>query len=148
MTYHFLLQGIFSTQRLNLHLLFGRWTHYHCTTREHLIFYITNIASDIPCFKVQFSSVQSLNCVRLFLTPLTAACQASLSTPNSRSIPKLMSVESVIPSTISSSVVPFSSYPQSFPASESFPMSQLFESGGQSIGVSASTSLHPMNTQD
>ena len=50
--------------------------------------------------------------------------------------------------TISSSVVPFSSCPQSFPASGSFPMSQLFPSGGQSIGVSASTSVLPMNTQD
>ena len=49
---------------------------------------------------------------------------------------------------ISSSVVPFSSCPQSFPASGSFPMSQLFASGGQSIGVSASTSVLPMNTQD
>ena len=50
--------------------------------------------------------------------------------------------------TISSSVVPFSSCPQSFPASRSFQMSQLFASGGQSIGVSASTSVLPMNTQD
>ena len=49
---------------------------------------------------------------------------------------------------ISSSVVPFSSCPQFFPASESFPMSQLFASGGQSIGVSAWTSVLPMNTQD
>ena len=49
---------------------------------------------------------------------------------------------------ISSSVVPFSSRPQSFPASGSFQMSQLFTSGGQSIGVSASTSVLPMNTQD
>ena len=50
--------------------------------------------------------------------------------------------------TISSSVVPFSSYPQSFPASGSFQMSQLFAWGGQSIGVSASTSVLLMNTQD
>ena len=50
--------------------------------------------------------------------------------------------------TISSSVVPFSSCPQSFPASRSFSMSQLFQSGGQSIGVSASTWVLPMNTQD
>ena len=50
--------------------------------------------------------------------------------------------------TISSSVVPFSSSPQSFPALGSFPMSQLFASGVQSIGVSASTSVFPMNTQD
>ena len=49
---------------------------------------------------------------------------------------------------ISSSVVPFSSCPQSFPASESFPMSQLFSSGGQSTGVSASTSVLPKNTQN
>ena len=49
---------------------------------------------------------------------------------------------------ISSSVVPFSSCPQSCPASESFQMSQLFTSGGQSIGISASTSVLPMNTQD
>ena len=50
--------------------------------------------------------------------------------------------------TISSSVVPFSSHPQCFPASGSFPRSQFFPSGSQSIGVSASTSVLPMNTQD
>ena len=50
--------------------------------------------------------------------------------------------------TISSFVVPFSSCLQSFPASESFPVSQLFTSGGQSTGVSASASVLPMNTQD
>ena len=50
--------------------------------------------------------------------------------------------------TISSSVIPFSSCPQSFSASDSFPMSQLFASGGPSIGVSASISVLPMNTQD
>ena len=50
--------------------------------------------------------------------------------------------------TILSSVIPFSSCPQSFPASESFQMSQLFASGGQSIRVSASTSVLPVNTQD
>ena len=49
--------------------------------------------------------------------------------------------------TILSSVLPFSSCPQSFPASGSFPLSQLFAWGGQSIGVSASTSVFPMNTQ-
>ena len=50
--------------------------------------------------------------------------------------------------TISSSVISCSSCPQSFPASGSFPISQLFASGGQSIGVSASTSVLPMNTKD
>ena len=49
---------------------------------------------------------------------------------------------------ILSSIVPFSSCPQSFPAAGSFLMSQLFASGGQSIGVSASTSVFPMNTRD
>ena len=49
---------------------------------------------------------------------------------------------------ISSSVIPFSSCPQSLPASESFPMSQCFAWGGQSIGISASASVLPMNTQD
>ena len=49
--------------------------------------------------------------------------------------------------TISSSVIPFSSWLQSFPASGSFPMSQLFSSGGQSIGASASASVLPMNIQ-
>ena len=50
--------------------------------------------------------------------------------------------------TISSSVVPFSSCPQFFPASGSFQMSQLFTSGGQSIGISASASVLPLNNQD
>ena len=50
--------------------------------------------------------------------------------------------------TISSSVIPFSSCPQSLPASEPFPMSQLFTAGGQNIGVSASPSVLPINTQD
>ena len=50
--------------------------------------------------------------------------------------------------TISSSVIPFSSYPQSFPALGSFPMSQLFETGGQRTGASALASVLPMNTQD
>ena len=50
--------------------------------------------------------------------------------------------------TISSSVIPFSSCFQSLPASESFPMSQCFTSGGQSIGISASASVLPMNIQD
>ena len=50
--------------------------------------------------------------------------------------------------TTSSSVIPYSSCPQSFPASGSFPMSQIFASGGQRIGISASASVLPMNTQD
>ena len=98
--------------------------------------------------KHEASSVQLLSCVQLFATPWTAARQASLSIINSRSLHKCMSIASVMPSTISSSVVPFSSHLQSFPASESFQMNQLFASDGQSIGVSASASVLPMNTQD
>ena len=49
-------------------------------------------------YSVQFSSVQSLSCVRLFATPRTTACQASLSITNSWSLPKPMSIESVMPS--------------------------------------------------
>ena len=86
----------------------------------------------------QFSSVQSLGHVRLFATPWTAACQASLSITNSRSLLKLMSIESVIPSNHLILCQPFSPRLQSFPASGTFPMSQFFSLGGQSIGVLAS----------
>ena len=95
---------------------------------------------------VQFSSFQSLSHVRLFATPWTAARQASLSFTNSRSSLRLMSIESVIPSSHLILCRLFSC-PQSFPASESLQMSQLFASGGQNIGVSASASVLPMNTQ-
>ena len=92
--------------------------------------------------------VQLLSRVRLFVTPWTAACQASLSFTISRNLLKFMSIESVMPSNaISCSAALFSFCLQSFPASGSFPMSQLFISCGQSIGVSASTSVLPMNIQ-
>ena len=94
------------------------------------------------------SSVQSLSRVWLFATPFTTAHQASLFITNSRSLLKLMSIKSVMPSTISSSVFPLTSHLQSFPASGSFPKSQFFESGGQSFGVSASVSVLPMNIQN
>ena len=91
-------------------------------------------------------SIQSLSHVQLFASPWTAACQASLSITNSQSLLKLMSIELVMQS-ISSSVIPFSCL-QSFPLSVSFPRSQFFASGGQSIIVSASASVFPMNIQD
>ena len=99
------------------------------------------------CF-LQFSSVQLLSCVWLFATPWTAARQASLSITNSQSLLKPMSKSWWCHPTISSSVVPFSSCLQSFPASGSFLMSQFFASGGHRIGVSASASVLPMNIQD
>ena len=96
----------------------------------------------------QSQSVQSLSHVRLFATPWTTAHQASLSITNSQSPPKPMSIESVMPSNHLILCCPFSSCLQSFPTSRSFQVSQLFPSGGQNIGVSASTSVLPMNTQD
>ena len=88
--------------------------------------------------------VKSLRHVKLFVTPWTAARQASLSTI-SQSLLNLISIELVMPSTILSSVVPFSSCPQSFPTSGSFQMSQLFTLGRQSIGALVSASALPMN---
>ena len=94
------------------------------------------------------STVQSLSHVRLFVTPWTAAGQASLSITNSQSLHKLMSLSLWCHPTISSSVVPFSFHLQSFPASGPFQMSQFFTSDGQSIGASASISVLSMNIQD
>ena len=95
-----------------------------------------------------FSSVQSLSRVRLFATPWTAAHQASLSITNSEACSNSCPSSRCCRPTISSSVIPFSSCLQSFPASGSFPKSQFFASGGQSIGASASASVLPMNIQD
>ena len=94
------------------------------------------------------SSVQSLSRVQLFAIPWITAPRPPCSSPT----PKVHSDSH--PSglwchpAISSLIVPFSSCPQSLPASGSFSMSQLFAWGGQSTGVSASTSVLPMNTQD
>ena len=96
----------------------------------------------------QFSSVQLLSHIQLFATPWTAAREASLSITSSQSPPNPCPLSWWCHPTISSSVIPFSSCLQSFPASGSFPMRQLFASGGQSTGVSASTSVLPVNTQN
>ena len=95
---------------------------------------------------LQLSSVQSLSHVYLFVTPWTTARQTSLSITNSRSLQNSYPLSRWCHPTISSSVVPFSFCPQSFAASGSYQMNQLFASGGQSIGVSAS--VLPMNIQD
>ena len=95
-----------------------------------------------------FSSVQSLSHVRLFATHESQHARPPCPSPTPRAHPNLCQLSQWCHPTISFSVVPFSSCPQSFPASGSFPMSQLFAWGGQSIGVSASTSVLPMNTQD
>ena len=93
-------------------------------------------------------SVQSLSQVWLFAMPWTTARQPSLSITNSWSSLKLTSIESVMQSNHIILWRPLLLLPSSFPASGFFQMSQLFASGGQSIGVSASTSVLSMNTQD
>ena len=95
----------------------------------------------------QFSSVQSLSHVRLFATPWTTACRAFLSITNSQSPPKPMSIESVMPSNhliLSSPSPPALNLSQH----QGLFQCQFFASGGQSIGVSASESVLPMNIQD
>ena len=115
---------------------------YYCPVNVNIV------PLHIKCSNFQFSLVQSFSRVQLFATPWIAARQASLSTTNSQSSLKLLSIESVMPSSHLILCCPFSSCPQSLPASESFPMSQLFAWGGQSTGVSPSASVLLMNTQD
>ena len=91
---------------------------------------------------------QSLSCVQLFATPWTAAARLPCPSPTPRVYSNSCPLSWWCHPTILSSVVPFSSCLQSFPASESFPVCQFFASGGQSIGVSASASVLPMNIQD
>ena len=99
----------------------------------------------------RLSSVQSLSRVQLFATPWIAAHQASLYITNSWSLLKLMSIESVMPSNHLILCHPLLLLPSIFPSirvSGSFPMSQFFASCGQSIGVSPSASVLPMNIQE
>ena len=93
------------------------------------------------CFSVQFSSFQLSRSVVSYPLQPNKLQHVRPPCPSPNSCP----LSQWCHPAISSSVVPFSSWPQSFPASESFQMSQLFASGGQSIGVSASTSVLPMN---
>ena len=116
---------------------------FWCTERsQNMLTVVIIVLSFNFCGFVVF---QSLSCVSLFVTSWTAAHQISWSLTVSQSLLKLMFIESVMPSNISSSVILFSSCPQSFLVSGSFPMNGLFPSGGQSIGASAS--VLPMNIQ-
>ena len=103
-----------------------------------------NVVSEIKCF----NSVQLLSHVQLFMTPRTAAHQASLSITNSQSPPKLMSVESVMQSNHLILSRPLLPLPSIFPSIRIFSNESALALGGLSIGVSASTSVLPMNTQD
>ena len=104
----------------------------------------SNIMASGPISSVQFSRSVVSNSLQLHgLQHARPPC----SSPTPRIYPNSCPLSWWCHPTISSSVIPFSSCPQSFPASGSFPMSQVFASGGQSTGVSASTSVLPMNTQ-
>ena len=92
--------------------------------------------------------IQSLSCVPLLATPWIAAHQASLSFTISLSLLKIMSIELEMPSNHLILYVAFSFCLSSFPASESFPVSQFFAPGGQGIGPSASVSVLPVNIRD
>ena len=92
--------------------------------------------------------VQLLSHIQLFATPWTAAHQSSLSFTTSWSLLKLMFIELVMPSNCLVLCHPLLFLPSNFQISGSFLMSQLFSPGGQSIGVSASASVLPMNIQD
>ena len=92
-------------------------------------------------------AIQSFSCVRLLVTPWTAARQASLSITNPWSLLKLISIELVMPSNhliLCHTLLRPSSV---FPSIRVFSMNQFFTSGGESIGVSASASVIPMNIQ-
>ena len=109
-----------------------------------IIPYFITFLTELHVFSVQFSSVAQ-SCPTL-CDPMNARPPCPSPTPGVH--PNPCPLSRWCHPNISSSVVPFSFCPQSFPASESFPVSQLFTSGGQSIGVSASASVLPMNTPD
>ena len=97
---------------------------------------------------VWFSSVQSLHHVWLFATPWTTAQQASLSITNSWSLPKLMSIELVMPSNHLILHCPLLLLPSIFPSIRVFSNESALGAGGQNTGVWALTSVLPVNTQD
>ena len=103
--------------------------------------------SSMLSFHIFVAVVQSLSCVGLFATPWTAARQASLSFTISQSLHKLMPIGSVMPFKHLILCCPLLLQPSIFPASGSFPVSQLFTSGAQSIGASALAPIRPINIQ-
>ena len=132
-----LLEVIFSIQVIQLEDKLNKGNNWECLGHIHV--------APMPN---QFTPVQSLSRVQLFAIPWTAAHQASLSITNSQSLPKLVPIESVMSFNHLILCVPISSCLQSFSALGSYTMSQFFRSGGQSIGVSASASVLPINIQD
>ena len=126
----------------------GVYNHQHSMTQSFIHSFI-HLCTMLGKYKRKtlFSSVQSLSHVQLFTNPWTTAHQASLSITSSRSLLKLVSTELVMPSNALILCCHLLLLPSIFPSSGSFQMSQFFASGGQSIRVSASTSVLLMNTQ-
>ena len=130
------IAGRFFTIKATREILISIWDSDICDVALNFI---------VPMFMVQFSSIQSLSLVWLFEIPRTGfPCPSPTPGACSNSCPSSRWCHP----TMSSSVVPFSSCPQSFPASGSFQMSQFFTSGGQSMGVPALASVCPVNIQD
>ena len=98
-------------------------------------------------YDLMTQSVQSLSHVRLFATPWTAACQASLSITTSRSLFKLISIQSVMPSNYLILCRPLLLLPSIFPSIRVFSNELVHQSGGQSIGASASASTSDLVTR-
>ena len=110
-----------------------------------------NWAESGPCGSSQgilFSSVRSLTCVQLFVTPWTAAHQVSLSITNSWSLLKLMSIESLMPSNHLILFHPLLLLPSIFPSIRALSNESALLISGQSIGISPSASVLPMNIQN
>ena len=95
----------------------------------------------------EFSSVQLVSCVWLFVTPWTTECQASLSITNSHGLPKPMSIKSMMTSKHLILCHPLLLLPSIFPNIRVFSNESALHIRGQSIGISVSTSVLPMNTQ-
>ena len=109
---------------------------------------LASMAPESTLLTTRVYQFSSLSRVRLFVTRWTAACQASLSITNSWSPPKLTSIESVMPSNHLILCHPLFLLPPIFPGIRVFSNESLFSLDGQSIRVSASTSVLPVNTQN
>ena len=120
----------------------------HSSTNFKMMLILRIFSPEHTLISHMFSSVQLLSLVWLFGTPWIAARQVSLSITNSQIHSDSRPSRQWCHPAISSSVIPFFSCPQFLQTSKSFPMSQLSPWGGQSIGVSASASVLPVNTQD
>ena len=152
------VQVVLPQGRLHWPLVWGQFLSFPalCTSSatfveveiHHYFLWLLYLNLFPPVPKTQFSSVQSLSRVQLSAIPWTAAREASLSITNSRSLLKLMSIGSVIPSNHLILCCLFLLPPSIFLSIRVFSISWFFTSGGPSIGVSASASIFKMSNQD